>query len=103
MSVDNNAIIVVGLYYYNIPPANEYEDVFDFIEDIYKKYPDQVDKLDEFSTNEDKLIGYKIADSGSYGITTLSDDVTTVIEQRKAEFRKIFGLEPSVFLYNYQY
>lgn len=48
------------------------------------------------------LVGYLLADSGSYGLKKI-DDLPSKIAESTKKFVEIFGIEPNIYILNYQW
>lgn len=109
MSVDNSAILFVGLPVSDVDasliPGIDIDEWGNDPEGCIFRL-DRDDKLEIRYTSEyhdpDKVIGYCIGDSDSYGIKeipNLPERLTTAIDN----FRNLFLEKPKIYLYNWQY
>lgn len=109
MSVDNNAILFLGLPvdqvdHTRIPGLDlEYwEDDAQAALDILPE-PPLTEGLELTTDNMDNdFIGFKLGDSGSYGCIELQN-LAAETTKRTNMFRFLFRVEPKIYLFNYQW
>jgi hypothetical protein len=108
MSVDNNAIVFVGVKEGDLDTSKL--DAFDdseFHRDGYYLNEWARDKgfqtaYESYSEYHPSVVGIQVADSGSYGFLEVND-LNDKIKTAKDEFRKEMNQEPEIFLFNYQW
>lgn len=106
MSVDNNAILFVGLQVekvLNKKQLKRIEDDEDDLEFLTKDEAIMIKNTNGYDSESKRLIGYEIADSGSYGLEELGNDLPQKIELRKQSFEKEFNKKAKIYLFNYQW
>lgn len=103
MSVDNNAILYVGLPLKELAGLTrnsvKYVDPEDYLSELENK-PKEIGYR-ELNTGE-TLVGIDIGDSGSYGCITI-DYLPTKIKQAEGLFFEVFKKQPKVYLFNLQW
>lgn len=97
MSVDNSAILYVGL------PLTELTDGYDNPDEFFAKLNESNENLG-YRTNNDgvTLIGLDLGDSGSYGCIEI-EYLPVKIKQATDLFIETFKKEPKVYLFNLQW
>lgn len=99
MSIDNNAVLYVGLPFRELDPECVYSKpcfLLESVEDDCLGYYPLDDQHDEGI-----LIGYLIGDSGSHGIKVI-EDINFKIAYAISDFESHFKKKPKVYLFNSQ-
>ena len=126
MSVDNNAILFVGLPYVELKSLGVLSNNVVDIDDLYDRFGD-LDLRNIFpidfkyssndpifkdfgyhrtsgfhETNDGYLIGYLVGDSGVYGNISIPD-CSQKICKAELKFQTLFGVNAKTYLFNYQH
>lgn len=121
MGVDNNAILFLGreegdIDFSKLPDFDleEYEEYNEYLREWsvaegYGEKPWNDDTLQSalqsrlYSGYNPVLVGFELGNSGSYGCKAFAIDLVGLIQAKTKAFKEIFGIEPKIFILNWQW
>jgi hypothetical protein len=116
MGVDNNAILFLGreesdIDFSKLPDFDleEYDDCNGHLGEWsvahgYSKSVWDSDALQTrlYSEYNPVLVGFELGNSGSYGCRAFAIDLVGLIQAKTKVFKEVFGVEPKIFILNWQ-